>query len=167
MELVGAERDQYEQLLSKYKGAAGNPVNAHEGVNSSLTQSLAQPGKPDPPRPQGTDVDVRPCLGCDSSGTVTELYNFRRLEKCCPKCEGKGVFFYRNGQLVPEGEFSANQRRSSGSSGSGKLRNPAKTAKELAAVGAKLRQYEQPPTSLDRPLLAYNSVGTMHTLTVS
>lgn len=33
-------------------------------------------------------------------------------QKCCPKCEGKGVFFYRNGQLVPEGEFSANQRRS-------------------------------------------------------
>uniref|UniRef100_A0A7S3QPQ0 Uncharacterized protein n=1 Tax=Dunaliella tertiolecta TaxID=3047 RepID=A0A7S3QPQ0_DUNTE len=143
MELLGADREHYEQLMSKYKGAVDNQVN------SGLTQSLARPGKADPQPAQGTDVDMRLCSECDSSGTITEIYNFRRLEKCCPKCEGKGAFFYRNGQLIPEGDSSAYQKRNSRSSGSGRLRNSTKTAKELAAVGAKLGQYEQELAALE------------------
>eukprot|EP00195_Chlamydomonas_chlamydogama_P011275 CAMPEP_0202899174 /NCGR_PEP_ID=MMETSP1392-20130828/7478_1 /ASSEMBLY_ACC=CAM_ASM_000868 /TAXON_ID=225041 /ORGANISM="Chlamydomonas chlamydogama, Strain SAG 11-48b" /LENGTH=255 /DNA_ID=CAMNT_0049585287 /DNA_START=99 /DNA_END=866 /DNA_ORIENTATION=- len=49
-----------------------------------------------------SDADVKVCPICQGSGVRIEIYNYRRLERMCETCDGKGVNVYRNGVEVQD-----------------------------------------------------------------
>ncbi|CAG9463528.1 unnamed protein product [Pedinophyceae sp. YPF-701] len=82
--------DVVERLRAKYSNvsqALGDADDAEQADNGQDSRAAAA----DRMRADSS-VSARLCQRCNGTGVETEIYNHRRIDRCCGECDGEGVF---------------------------------------------------------------------------
>lgn len=86
--------------------------------------------------------DVRECVACGGQGSTCEIYNYRRLERSCNVCVGRGVVLMKDGKVYEGAICGAGLHPSNLRPAGDEQQRIARLQVDIQKIVSKTKQYD-------------------------